>query len=404
MIEKNKSNSRLYITVEFGKKVDGGIGRVINGICSHFTDKNQFDVLLLKFNLFRLDWDAVLYRGNDDFSQGKYNWNYINCLLTLLKTGNYGLVHLFHAGIPIANCLRVIRKHFPETKIVYSCHSISRYEINIRNNYLVSLDIEKYILENVDHIHVLNNLSRRLLSEHYPHVNTPVTIIPNGINSTALEKIDMRQRENLMKKMGKPGNVAVLCMSRWSYGKGLECLLKAAHLVIRERKNIRFIIAGRKLISWENNYFNYVRKITKQIDSLKGYVLSLGWLDDIRRNTVISIADIWVMPSLVEYFPYSILEPMAGKIPIISSEIDAVTDILTNNSDCLFYNPEAPVDLAGKIISLADDDEKRKELSRNAYSKVNKKYKWDMIAPMYMEMYDSVVTKTLSHVYKETIS
>jgi glycosyltransferase involved in cell wall biosynthesis len=384
----------LFITTEFGKEVDGGVGRVINGICSHFPNIGQLDVLLLEFNFSICDWDAILYKGENNFSSSTCHHYYIKSLIEIIRIEKYDMVHLFHTGEPHANCLRAVKEQFPDIMTIYSCHSIFKYEFNIRKTYPANLSLENYILENVDYIHALNDFSARLFKKYYPQIviNKPIYIIPNGINTDFLNKVDVRQQRKYIKKFKVSEKIIVLCMSRWSYGKGLEQLLDAARLVIKERKNIIFVIAGKKTRSWENGYSAYIEQITQKIKSLKGYVFPLGWLNDIKRNAAISIADIWVMPSLLEYFPYSILEPMAGRLPIISSRIDPVTEILTDDFDGLLYAPEKPDDLAGKIIFLADNEEKRKELSVNAYEKVIKKYSWKIITPMYLNMYYSILS------------
>jgi len=80
---------------------------------------------------------------------------------------------------------------------------------------------------------------------------------------------------------------------------------------------------------------------------------------------------------------------MVCKIPIISSRIDSVVELLEADKECLFYSPKDPVELANQILQLVQDKEKRNELAINAYQKAKQLYKWDIISQMYLNMYQS---------------
>ena len=75
--------------------------------------------------------------------------------------------------------------------------------------------------------------------------------------------------------------------------------------------------------------------LDKKIEALSSNVFILSWLNEAKRNTLFSMANLVVMPSLLEYFPYSILEPAICNLPIISSKIKCVTEIFKNEKECL---------------------------------------------------------------------
>ncbi len=391
MLYKKKSKV-LLITFEYGKVIAGGIGRVTNSIAYNLCKEIEFHVLHLQFNLLMIQWYSYIYKISENKKDKNiYKGPYIRTLLKAIKKENYSVVHILANGKNLVECIKHIKQNFPEVKIIYSCHSIAKYEINIRNNKEEEIETEQFIVNNVNHIQLLNKTSLNFLTESYADVakNTPISIIPNGIEEDEFKMIDQQWRNALLKDLDPTNNTIVLCMSRWSFGKGLEYLLDAVAKVTEHRKNIRFVLVGRKTSSWENKVKDYVSLIDEKIDALKEYVIPLGWLDDLQRNTLMSIADIWVMPSMLEYFPYSILEPMVCKIPIISSRIDSVVELLEADKECLFYSPKDPVELANQILQLVQDKEKRNELAINAYQKAKQLYKWDIISQMYLNMYQS---------------
>lgn len=290
----------------------------------------------------------------------------------------------------------MIRESFPKIKIIYSCHSISKYEYDIRNCHPEFLGFEQFILGEVDHIHLLNQASFGYLKHSYPEIaaQKAYSIIPNGIDESTFIKKDLRfQRKMSYLKSNK--KTTVLCMSRWSRGKGLEILLEAIPKVIKQNNNVQFVIAGRKAKSWEYMYNHFLKEIDQKITALSQYIITLGWLDDQKRNALFSFADIWVMPSLLEYFPFSILEPMIANLPIISSKIDSVQEMLSDNEDCLFYEPMNSEELANKILTLINNPDIRRQIANSAYQKAKKLYRWEDISNKYIQMYQEVLSPEL---------
>jgi glycosyltransferase involved in cell wall biosynthesis len=389
MNDKNNCNV-LYITYEYGEVIDGGIGQVINGISSNINNKIEIDIFHLRLNFLQLSWITTFYQIKYNvITKRECKGSYIDSLIRILKEKEYHIVHIMHSDNEIVRCISMIKNYFPDIKIIFSMHSIAKYEILIRNNNPKDLTNEKYIIENSNHIHFLNATSLNYFSKAYNLLIDKISysIIPNGIDESTFNIKSPGFDRKLIEKIEDPDNIIVLCMSRWSYGKGLEYLLDAIPFVAKKIKNIKFIIAGRKYISWENEVTDYVKMIDKKIKPLKKHVIPLGWLDKTERNTLFSHAHIYIMPSLLEYFPYSILEPMIAKIPIISSKIESVKELIEDYKECLFYSPENPEELAEKILYLSENKRLREQLMKNAYKKVKKYWQWDSISQMYLDMY-----------------
>jgi glycosyltransferase involved in cell wall biosynthesis len=412
----------LYITHEYGKRIYGGIGRIINIVTAYnYSSGLDFFVLLIKYSFFnkipffRLfkqasknhlrifpkKWLTVFLlsisarhrgsaaRGFKPALKNIYRMFFFHPLIAFLKRAGVNIVHVMHTGEEIAACVGMIKHCLPAVKIIYSCHSILKHEQKVRKNNSEMLKYEQTILSNSDHIHFLNSSSVACFIKCYPEIikKTGYSIIPNAVDEKEHQEISIKFMERLSKKADARANSIVLCISRWSYGKGLEFLLDAACKVVEHTQNIRFIIAGRKSYSWENAVRNYVKTIDKKIKSLKDYVIPLGWLNDKERNTTMTLADIWVMPSQLEYFPYSILEPVIRKLPVISSRIDSVTEILDENTECLCYDTENIDELSAKILYLIAKKNARRQLATNAYKKIKQKYSPSVILNLYYEMY-----------------
>lgn len=391
-MENNNRVKILFITFEFGKEITGGIGRVVNSLVASLGERISIQIILfINYRIFKF-YDSGIRNH-------KWVLNYYlfrpKTLIDIINKEKYDVVHIFHVSIIAMEVIKIIKEKFPHLKIIYSCHSLAKYEFNIRKLQPDLLRNEVFIINHIDHLHLLNQSSLKYFKDSYAAIAEKLaySIIPNGIEEDSFQEKDAGFERKMNRLLKENGKITVLCMSRWSWGKGLEYFLDAVPQVISRYQNIQFVIAGRKVTSWEYNYWNYLSKINRKIASLDNQVIPLGWLNDSQRNTLFSYADIWVMPSLLEYFPYSILEPMIAGIPIISSRIDCVGEMLQENEECLCYEPKSPNQLADRILTLIQNPNLRNQLADNAYHKAKEYYPWARISDMYLKMYHTVCSK-----------
>lgn len=382
----------LFVTFEYGNQIAGGIGRVLNGIAPPLQNKVELHVLHIKDRC-----DACLITSNNSVKQYLVRFRFRQMFTKIIRNEKYDIVHFFHMSRMIVEMAKIVKENFPETKLVYSCHSLFKHESGIRNNRSQFLEYENTILSLIDHIHLLNQSSLKYYQSAYPLIASELSysIIPNGIDEELFKKRDFAFEEKLKKFLNGQDKIKVLYISRWAQGKGLEYLLDAIPKVIAHNSNFQFILAGRKKNSWEYQYKQYQKKINKKLYALADFVIPLGWLSDSQRNSLLVMGDIWVMPSLLEYFPYSILEPMIAKIPIISSRIDCVQELLEEDDECLFYEPTNSDQLAERILEIAEDPGLRGRLAEKAYQKAKKYYQWDEIAELYYQMYLDILERRM---------
>lgn len=382
----------LFITFEYGNCITGGIGRVLNGIGPLLQNKVDLHILHIKDK-----YDAFINSRNKREKKFMIGFRFHQRLINLIRAEKYDIVHIFYVTRMMAEVAKIVKQNFPEIKLVYSCHSLFKYESGIRNNRPQFIEYENTIFNKADHIHLLNQSSLKNFQAVYPQMinRLSYSIIPNGIDENQFQERDFIFEEKLKPFLKGSDKIKVLYVARWARGKGLEYLLDAIPKVVARNSNFQFILAGRKTDSWEYQYKQYLRKINKKLYDLLDYVIPLGWMNDARRNSLFTIGDIWVMPSLLEYFPYSILEPMIAKIPIISSRIDCVQEMLTDGEECLFYEPTDSDQLAEKILELAEDPGMRGRLAEKAYQKAKKYYQWDEIAELYYQMYLDILEQRM---------
>ena len=95
------------------------------------------------------------------------------------------------------------------------------------------------------------------------------------------------------------------------------------------------------------------------------------------------MCDVFVLPSLTEGLPVSMLEAEAAGLPVIASKIGGIPDIFKDNGYLINVNDE--IALIESILLLTNT-EIREEKSKNSKN-IAKQYSADKVARRYEELY-----------------
>jgi len=148
--------------------------------------------------------------------------------------------------------------------------------------------------------------------------------------------------------------------------KGVLDIITAAKKVIREVKEVKFLIAG------EDDNLD-LDKIIKE-NKLTNNILLLGnIIGKVKEQTFLK-ASVYILPSYNENLPITLLEAMSYGIPTISCNVGGIPEIVDNNKTGFIINPGDHMALAEKIITLLNDSNMRKRLGLNSRIKAEKEY------------------------------
>ena len=118
----------------------------------------------------------------------------------------------------------------------------------------------------------------------------------------------------------------------------------------------------------------------------------LGFIhDDITLSIIYSAADVFVMPSIQDNFPNTVLESLACGTPVIGFNIGGNIDMIDHKNNGYLVKPFDINDLADGIKWVISDDKLIKNLSINARQKVEKEYNINKITSMYLNLFYELI-------------
>jgi glycosyltransferase involved in cell wall biosynthesis len=119
---------------------------------------------------------------------------------------------------------------------------------------------------------------------------------------------------------------------------------------------------------------------------LEGKVLFLGW----RRDTAewLAAADVFVLTSLWEGLPRSLVEAMKSGLPAVCYATDGVTDLIRNGENGFMVEPGDHAALAARVTALLKDEPQRKALGGAAASSIGPEFDIDGMVRSQEALYE----------------
>ena len=186
-----------------------------------------------------------------------------------------------------------------------------------------------------------------------------------------------------------PATVTFGFAARLEQGKGPLVLLDAFARVRSELSNTSLQIAG---IGPEEQA---VRTRVEELRLLDACELRGAYKTPHEKNNFMQRVDVFVLPTLAEGTPNSIIEAMAHGIPVISSAVGGVPDLVTRESGIL-VPPGDPKALASAMMLLASDHQLRKRMGREARARYEKLFSPEVVVPMLMDTYQRTATRSVN--------
>jgi glycosyltransferase involved in cell wall biosynthesis len=199
-----------------------------------------------------------------------------------------------------------------------------------------------------------------------------VCVIPHGIDS----------QKFYPSKTEKKQDIKLLYVGNLEKRKGLYYLIEAIRLVVDKHRNVKLFLVGKG--SEKDELISHISRL-----QLEEYVQLCGFLDDDSLLKFYQSSDIFVFPSLKEGFGFVLLEAMACGIPVISTNVSAMPEVVGDSG--ILVNPRDPEDLSKKIIFLLENEDQRKVLSQKSLDRIKNHFSWERIVGLYLTKYNECI-------------
>jgi sugar transferase (PEP-CTERM/EpsH1 system associated) len=170
--------------------------------------------------------------------------------------------------------------------------------------------------------------------------------------------------------------------------KNHKCLLRAMKMVVAELpKTILLIVGDGPFLQELKSFINTL--------SLNSYVRFLGMRSDIPE--LMSIMDVFVLCSLSEGLPLTLLEAMASGRAIIATNVGGIPEVIEHGINGLLVEPDNHRALTEAIIQLLRDKSLAKRISESARNKLMENFTLDKMTEKYKEIYQDCISNYIKN-------
>ncbi|MEQ8520347.1 MAG: N-acetyl-alpha-D-glucosaminyl L-malate synthase BshA [Cytophagales bacterium] len=211
------------------------------------------------------------------------------------------------------------------------------------------------------------------------HINTEIEVIPNFIDLSRFKK---QKKDHFKLAICPNGEKLIVHTSNFRKVKRVQDVVKTFD-------KVRHILPSKLLLVGDGPERLHIEEMCRELNACED-IRFLGKLDAVEE--VLSVADLFIMPSEKESFGLAALEAMACEVPLISTNagglpelnIQGKTGYLAEVGDI-----EAMVKYAVHIL----DEKNLPEFKRNALNRA-KEFDIHSILPLYENFYNKVLAKS----------
>ncbi len=181
----------------------------------------------------------------------------------------------------------------------------------------------------------------------------------------------------------------VLCPSRMVSKKGVLYLAQAVAsvLVAAPEINWKFVfLASEQAVNTHSGYIDEIKQLL-QSEHANGRVVYLGNIPLHMMPEVNALADVVMMPSLVEAVSLSALEAMATRVALVASDVGGLPEIVRHEQTGLLVPPRDPAAIAHALVRLGRDPPLRDRLAAGGQQLAQEKYSWQAAAQKTLAFY-----------------
>lgn len=355
--------------------------------CQKLPANESFgDLLIHRFRYAPAHWENLAYEGGMLARLRQNPLRY--CLLPLFLLAQYiaairiirrHRIDVIHAHwlIPQGLIAALIKITIPKSPPVL-CTSHGGDLFSLRGRVLTY--IKKHIIRHCDYLTVVSQAMKHKLQE-IKVPNDKIDVIPMGVDLGSSFIPGEHQR--------KPN--ALLFTGRLVEKKGLSHLLNALAIVKKTHPEVHLDIYG------DGPYRSSLVEQAQTL-GLQSAVFFKGAVPNAQLVTAYQQSCIGVFPFITaqsgdqEGFGLVLVEALGCGLAVITSDMPAVRDIVTNGETALLA-PQGDYQMLSKqIIRLLDNEELRIQLGTNGQAYVTNKFDWDTISGRYQHLISNLIS------------
>jgi glycosyltransferase involved in cell wall biosynthesis len=302
----------------------------------------------------------------------KFDFSVIFKLIPILKQKN---IHILHTWLFTSNSLGRIAGLVAKTPIIVT----SERGVDVWKNKMYLL-LDWFLAHFTDKIVCVSEGVNIFYQKYAGIPLDKLVTIYGGVEG--VEKVNV-SIDGKKKEFGfKKNSTVITTVGHLIYYKGIKYLLFSIPKIVREFPTARFLIVG------EGIEENKLKKLAGKLN-IRENIIFAGLRKDIKE--ILSITDIFVLPSLIEGLSNAVMEAMLAEKPVVATHIPGNDELVVDGKTGILVPPRDTDSLASAIINILGNPEEGKKMGINGRKRVKKYFSIDETVRKTEELYENLV-------------
>ena len=214
------------------------------------------------------------------------------------------------------------------------------------------------------------------LIEYYGIDGDRIDVVPEACDISVFYE---ENNTNVLRNLGI-NQPYLLYLGALDARKGIIDIWRAYERIARKYPEVKMVMAGRPYM----NFQKYIDKYRKEREG----VIYTGYVDEVQKRVLLSMAEAFVFPSEYEGFGLPVLEAMACGTPVIASNSSSLPEV--GGDAVLYVKPNNNEELEEKMDMILSDSNLRKSYKDKGFKQC-KKFSWDKTAELTEQVYQRAI-------------
>jgi len=306
------------------------------------------------------------------FEYAPYETALAGVIVDVVKTANLDVLHV-HYAIPHASAALLAKSILSEEgldiPVITTLHGTDITLVGREATF------EPVVSWSINHSDVVTAVSQSLKNDTLENFNIKreIDVVPNFIDFTRFNK---QPKEHFKKAISPNGEKILVHTSNFRKVKRVEDVISVFCLVNQR-------IPSRLLMIGDGLERSHIEKMSRDMQCHNS-ITFLGKQEAVEE--ILSVCDLFILPSETESFGLAALEAMACEVPVISSNAGGIPEVNVHGVTGYLSNVGDVADMANNAMKILENEEVLKSFKFNALQRA-KEFDLDKIMNEYLEIY-----------------
>ena len=318
------------------------------------------------------------------FREPQYLLSLSNRIVQVSREFNLDIIHA-HYAVPHATAAYLSREVLaatgpvPAPRVVTTLHGT---DITLVGNDSSYSEIVAFSIQQSDSVTAVSESLRQSTFQEL-EVTRDIQVIPNFLDCGVHRR---RPRPDLRRRLtgGDDATRIVAHVSNFRPVKRVDAVM-----AIFDR--IRQAVPARLLLVGDGPELALAYRTAREL-GITPLVHGVGAQEEV--VPLLSVSDVFLLPSVQESFGLAALEAMACEVPVVASRVGGLPEVIEDGVSGFLHEPDAIDAMADSAIALLTDSALHGRMSRAACQRVREQFCVERVVPMYESCYREILSRS----------